>query len=401
MLHAASFQPVSYRTSSGLPIIDEASPLTFLTVFALLIPGVFCSAGESATKPNILVILADDLGFSDLGCFGAEIETPNLDRLAARGLRFSQLYNTAKCQTSRVSLLTGRYPYQGGFMSLKRSATVAETLSSGGHFTAMVGKWHLKGQPTDFGFRRFFGHLSGHSDYFKGNDTFQLDGQPWKVPEQDFHLTEANVDFALQFLAEARKEHKPWFLYVAFNAPHSPLQPLEQDYRKYLGRYDVGWDVIRNRRIAKQAKLGLFDDEVTPCPRPDHIPPWDSLTDEQRNWEARRMTAYAALVDQLDRETGRLLDNIAAAGELENTLVIFVSDNGSSPFDRRNTGRDGAPFESGAHWTLGTGWAWVGNTPFRLYKQNQFEGGSFPRPLSTGRLAWPLTLAPWPPRPRT
>ena len=343
------------------------------------------TVSPAASPPNFLVILADDLGFSDLGCFGAEIETPHLDRLAAKGLRFSQFYNTAKCHSSRISLLTGRYPYQGGNLSLKRSATVAETLATGGYFTAMVGKWHLKGQPTDFGFRRYFGHLSGHSDYFKGNDTFQIDGTPWTVPDEGFHLTEANVDFALQFLAEARQEKKPWFLYVAFNAPHSPLQPLERDYRKYLGTYDTGWDVIRAERVKRQEELGLFEGEVKPAPRPDHIPPWDSLSSEQRAWEARRMAAYAALVDQLDRETGRLIDDITAAGELENTLILFVSDNGSSPFDRRNDGKNRAPFEPGAHWTLGTGWAWVGNTPFQLYKQNQFEGGI----VSPAIVHWP------------
>jgi len=342
----------------------------------------------AARQPNILVILADDLGFADLGCYGSEIETPNLDRLAANGLRFSQFYNTAKCHSSRISLLTGRYPYQAGNLSLKRSATVAETLAAAGYFTAMVGKWHLKEQPTDFGFQRYFGHLSGACNYYKGDDTFRLNGRPWPVPSQGFHATEANVDFALGFLAEARAAQKPWFLYVAFNAPHSPLQPLERDYRKYLGRYDAGWDALRAARVTRQAQLGLFGRETEPSPRPDHISDWESLAPEQRAWEGRRMAAYAALVDQLDRETGRLVDDVRAAGELENTLVLFVSDNGSSPYDRRNLGKEKEPFDPGTHWTLGTGWAWMGNTPFRLYKQNQFEGGI----ASPAIVHWPAGL---------
>lgn len=328
-----------------------------------------------APKPNILVILADDMGFSDIGCYGSEIETPNLDRLASEGLRFTQFYNTAKCHSSRISLLTGRYPYQAGDRSLQRSVTLPEVLGSAGYFTAMTGKWHLDKQPTDVGFQRYFGHLSGNANYFIGNDTFRLNGQPWKVPAQGFYTTVANVDFGLKFLAEARAAKKPWCLYVAFNAPHTPLQPLEKDYKKYLGRYDAGWDVIRAARVKKQEELRLFERKVEPCPRPDDIPAWDKLTPEQRSWESRRMAAYAALIDRLDQETARLLENVRAAGEFDNTFILFLSDNGANPFDRSNESKNSEPFDPSTNWHLGTGWAWVCNSPFRFYKQNQFEGG--------------------------
>jgi len=335
-------------------------------------------AAEKTTapaKPNILVILADDLGFSDIGCYGSEIDTPNLDRLAKGGLRFTQFYNTAKCHVSRVALLSGRWCHEAGDESLHRAVTIPEVLGGAGYFTAMAGKWHLDKQPTDFGFQRYFGHLSGATSYYQGDDTFRLNGQPWKVPAQGFYTTVADVDYALKFLGEAREAKKPWFLYLAFNAPHSPLQPLEVDYKKYLGRYDVGWDVVRAARVEKQKQLGLFDRGVEPSPRPDHVPAWDALSPEMRAWEARRMAAYAALIDRVDQELGRIIADLERNGELDNTLIIFFSDNGACPYDRRTIGRDREPYEPDSRWSDSTGWAWARNTPFRYYKQNQFEGG--------------------------
>jgi arylsulfatase len=332
-------------------------------------------AAKPASRPNIVVILVDDMGFSDLGCYGSEIETPTMDRLAAGGLRFSQFYNTAKCHSSRVCLMSGRWCEQAGDTSLNRSVTLPETLKAGGYFTAMTGKWHLVGNPLDFGFDRYWGHLTGASDYFVGNDSFRLDREPWKVPEKGFYTTTANVDFALRFLEEGRKSGKPWFLYIAFNAPHGPLQVPEEDYRKYKGRYEEGWDVVRARRAEKQAELGLFRTPAQPGPRPDHIPAWDSLGEEWRRWEGQRMAAYAAMIDRLDREIARLVADLEKAGELDNTAILFFSDNGACPYDRRNDGRDKEPGPGGGHWSDSTGWAWARNTPFRYYKQNQFEGG--------------------------
>lgn len=341
-------------------------------VAALALAG---SLSFAASRPNVVVILADDLGFSDVGCYGSEIDTPNLDRLAGSGLRFSQFYNTAKCHSSRVSLLSGRWCRQAGDTALSRAAILPEVLAPAGYFTAMSGKWHLDKQPTDFGFQRYFGHLSGATPYYKGNDSFRLNGQPWTVPEKDFYTTVANVDFALRFLAEAREAKKPWLLYLAFNAPHAPLQPLEADYKKYLGKYDAGWDAMRAARVAKQRQLGLFGKEVEASTRPDHVPAWDSLPAATRAWESRRMAAYAALIDRVDQEVGRLVADLKRAGELDNTLILFLSDNGACPYDRRSVGRDLEPYNPDALWSDSTGWAWARNTPFRYYKQNQFEGG--------------------------
>ena len=168
--------------------------------------------GRNQTVPNIVVIMADDLGYSDIGCYGGEIDTPNLDALAAHGLRFSQFYNTAKCHSSRVSLLTGQYCLAAGDIRMKHAVTTAEALGNAGYFTAMTGKWHLSQEPTDFGFQRYFGHLSGACNFFKGDKTFRLNGKPWTVPETGFYTTVADVDYALKFLEEARSTAKPWYL---------------------------------------------------------------------------------------------------------------------------------------------------------------------------------------------
>lgn len=330
---------------------------------------------QASARPNILLILTDDLGYSDLGCYGSEIETPVLDRLAAKGLRFSHFYNTAKCHSSRVSLLTGRWCRQAGDESMKRAVTIPEILRPAGYFTAMSGKWHLSKEPTDFGFERFFGHLSGSCNYYKGDRTFRLNGQPWQVPDAGFHTTVTKTDFALRFLKEAREAEKPWFLYLAYNAPHAPIQPLQEDYERYRDRYLQGWDEMRRQRVAKQRELGLLDATVRAAPRPDHIPAWDDLSEETRAWESRRMAGYAALIDRVDREIGRLVADIENAGELDNTLILFFSDNGACPYDRRTIGSDLPPWDPATKWTDSTGWAWARNTPFRFYKQNQFEGG--------------------------
>lgn len=332
-----------------------------------------CSAAEK--KPNMLVILTDDLGFSDLGCYGSEINTPNLDRLAANGLRMSQFYNTAKCHSSRVSLLTGRWCIQAGDIRMDKAVTIPEVLAPAGYSTAMTGKWHLSKEPTDFGFQKFFGHLSGACSYYDGDHTFRLNGETWSVPKENFYTTIANVDHGLKFIKEARDEKKPWFLYIAFNAPHAPLQPLKQDYETYRNRYAQGWDKLNQARFEKQKQTGILSAELKLSPRPDHIPAWDSLTPEIRNWESRRMAAYAALIDRVDQEIGRIIKDLETAGELDNTLIVFLSDNGACPYDRQNIGIDKEPYDRSSKWTDSTGWAWARNTPFRYYKQNQFEGG--------------------------
>ncbi len=369
-----------------MPVMLICKTLCWLIAVAVIC--VVSAAEISAKSPNVVLVMADDLGFSDLGCYGSEIETPNLDRLAAQGVRFSQFYNTAKCHSSRVSLLTGRWCHQAGDTRLTHAVTIPEVLAPAGYFTAMTGKWHLSGQPTDFGFQRYFGHLSGACNYYKGDNTFRLNGEPWNVPAQGFYTTVANIDRAIEFLVEARTEQKPFFLYVAFNAPHSPLQPLEADYKKYLGRYNVGWDSIRAARVAKQQALGLFGNSIAESPRPDHVPAWEALAPETRNWEAGRMAAYAALIDRVDQELGRLVSDLKAHDEFDNTMFVFCSDNGACPYDRRQPEPELAPYDRDTLWSDSTGWAWARNSPFRFYKQNQYEGGIG----SPAIVSWPAGL---------
>ena len=344
-----------------------------------------CHLLGAAERPNVVVIMVDDLGYSDIGCYGGEIETPNLDALAAGGLRFSQFYNTAKCHSSRVSLLTGQYCVAAGDVALSHAVTSAEVLGEAGYFTAMTGKWHLKKEPTDFGFDRYFGHLSGACNFFKGDQTFRLNGQPWKVPAHNFYTTVADVDYALDFLGEARKADSPYYLYVAFNAPHAPLHALPEDYAKYKGRYDKGWDDMRDERIARQKKLGLLPEDLKPSPRPPHVRAWNELVPWQRDYEINRMVTLAAMIDRVDQEIGRLVENIREHGELSNTMILFVSDNGACPYDRRKPLLNVEPTNGAVALADSTGWAWARNAPFRFYKQNQFEGG-----ISTpGILHWP------------
>ena len=347
--------------------------------FVCLLMSVACFVSRvPAERPNIVLIMADDLGFADLGCYGSEIETPNLDRLASDGLRFTQFYNTAKCHSSRVSLLTGLYCDQAGSTTLSRGATIGEVLSDAGYFTAMVGKWHLKQQPTDFGFSRYWGHLSGATNFFTGDGTFRLNGAKWKVPKshngRPFYTTNVITDFALDFMDEAAREKKPFLLYAAFNAPHYPLHAPEEAVRKYDGRYDHGWDKLRVERHARQLETGLLPAKWKLSPRPDHIPAWNSLSEQERQWEADRMEVFAAMVDVLDQNIGRLVEYLKQREILDNTLILFCSDNGACPFERTR-GRNLAPWDPKSYWTYDASWAHAGNTPFRLYKQNQHEGG--------------------------
>lgn len=343
---------------------------------------------NAADRPNIVVIMVDDLGYSDLGCYGSEIDTPRLDKLASEGLRFSQFYNTAKCHSSRVSLLTGQYCIAAGDTGMGHAVTSAEVLRKSGYFTAMTGKWHLKKEPTDFGFDRYFGHLSGACNFFKGDKTFRLNGKPWQVPDRGFYTTVADVDYALKFLAEARATNRPWYLYIAFNAPHAPLHALPEDYAKYKGRYDAGWDVVRAARAARQKEPGLLPKSLRSSPRPKHIPAWKDMERWRQKYEANKMTTLAAMIDRVDQEVGRLIDDMKAHDEFNNTLILFVSDNGACPYDRRRPLLDVEPTNGDISLGDSTGWAWARNTPFRYYKQNQFEGG-----ISTPAIVhWPAGL---------
>lgn len=343
--------------------------LTTLTVLAI---AATCSAAD---RPNIVLIMVDDLGFSDLGCYGSSIETPHIDGLSRRGLRFAQFYNTAKCHSSRVCLLTGKYCNQAGNERLDRADTVADALQAAGYFTLMTGKWHLKKQPTDHGFMRYFGHLSGATNFFTGDDTFRLNGEPWQDFDENFYTTDANTTFAIRFIDEALDANQPFFAYIAHNAPHYPLQAKQADVEKYKGRFDDGWDSMRNRRFTKQLEMGLLD--ASSCqlsPRPDYIPAWEDLTDEERAWETARQEVFAAMVDCIDQNVGRLIEHLKRREIFENTLFLLCSDNGACPFERTR-GQNLRPWDPRSYWCYDVGWAHAGNTPFRWYKQNQHEGG--------------------------
>jgi arylsulfatase len=344
-------------------------------LYAVMLSFGCCSATpEPSGPPNILLIMVDDLGFSDLGCYGGEIHTPHIDQLAKNGLRFTQFYNTAKCHSSRVSLLTGLYCNQAGDQALSRATTIAEVLGAHGYFTSMAGKWHLNGEPTDFGFRRYWGHLSGATDYFRGDSTFRLNGKHWDDFTAGFYTTDANADFSIRFLEEALESGKPFFHYIAFNAPHYPLQAPRKDVEKYMGTYDPGWEVIRQARFRNQKILGIFPDSLELPPMPEHIPAWAGLDTDRKAFESFRMSVYAAMVDRLDEQLGRVIDYLKEQGELEHTLVMICSDNGACPFERSRD-LEVPPWEAGSFLLYDASWATVSNTPLRHYKQTQYEGG--------------------------
>ena len=356
--------------------------------YVIILLALMLGTAGSAERPNVVLIMADDLGFADLGCYGSEIETPNLDALAKDGLRFSQFYNTAKCHSSRVDLLTGLYCGQAGNEEMSSGPTIAEALRGSGYFSAMSGKWHLKKEPTDRGFVRYFGHLSGATNFFTGDDTFRLNGEKFDVPQDgSFYTTDAITDYGIRFVDDAIVEEKPFFLYLAYNAPHYPLQAPKDDVMKYRGKYRGGWDQLRAERYKRQLAMGLIRPEWKLSPRPADVAAWDSLDAEKQDWEDFRMAAYAAMVDRLDQQIGRLISHLKEKGLFENTLIMFCSDNGACPFERTR-GKDKMPWDPESYWTYDTGWAHAGNTPFRWYKQNQHEGG-----ISSPMIAhWPAGL---------
>ncbi len=346
----------------------------YLPFFVLACSLLWSCSESSESRPNILLIMVDDMGFSDLGCYGSEIKTPRIDALAENGLRFTQFYNTAKCHSSRVSLLTGLYCTQAGDESLSRAVTIAQVLDSAGYFTSMAGKWHLHQQPTDFGFQRYWGHLSGATDFFKGDSTFRLNGALWDEFDEDFYTTDANADFSIRFLDEALAGDKPFFHYIAFNAPHYPLQAPREEIEKYLGVYDRGWEEIRDSRYLRQQELGIFSQNTALPPLPDHMTPWDSLNMVQQEFESFRMSVYAAMIDRLDQNIGRVVDYLEDKGALDNTLIMICSDNGGCPFERSRDLQI-PPWEGGSFLLYDASWATVSNTPLRHYKQTQHEGG--------------------------
>ena len=369
-----------------------------LTLFCF----VLVASSSATERPNIVIVMADDMGYSDLGCYGGGIKTPNLDRLAANGLRFTQFYNTSRCCPTRAALLTGLYQHQAGIGHMTgnkgvpsyqgflndRCLTIAEALKPAGYRTLATGKWHVgsrQGQwPLDRGFDRYFGTPSGGGVYFKKsleirtNVFFTLGNERIETPD-DLYVTETFTDYAIEFVDEAVKDSKPFFLYLAHIAPHWPLQARPEEIAKYQGRYDVGWDVIRKQRYEKQKTLGLILEDWKLSPRDKDAVAWESLSSDEKQDLSHRMSVYAAQVEAIDRNMGRLVKALEKHGVLENTLVMFLSDNGCSAeggpggFSR---GKKGAPIGAALSYaSVGLEWANVSDTPFRQYKMNTHEGG--------------------------
>ncbi len=376
-------------------------------------------ASLRAAPPNVVLIVADDMGYADLGCYGSEIPTPHLDALAAGGLRFTQFYNTARCSPTRAALLTGLNPHQAGVGRLAEEsslppterapgylgylndhcATLAEMLRPAGYRTYMAGKWHLgmheqANWPRQRGFDRFYGILAGATSYFKPHGLRGLtqDNEPLPPPTNaDYYTTDAFTDFAMRTVAE-HPGPQPFFLYLAFNAPHWPLHARAEDVAQFVGKYAAGWDALRASRHAQQLALGIVNAAWPLSARDDGARAWDALSPQQQKDLDYRMAVYAAQVHRMDWNIGRLVSTLRQHGQLDNTLLLFLSDNGacSEPFTDLGGGQQediNNPQIMGSV-SYGTGWANVSNTPFRKFKCTLREGG-----LATPLIVhWPAGL---------
>jgi len=380
--------------------------LSGLGLVGLVLTQAGCS--ESAKRdvnPNLVVILADDMGYSDLGCFGSEIKTPNLDRLADNGVRFTQFYNASRSCPTRASLLTGLYQHQAGVGDMvgdlgypsyqgylnTKCVTLAEALKFNGYNTYMSGKWHVGGRPEVHplkrGFNRYFGLIDGAGSYFERRayrinqqpPRWMLDSSDYDPPEEGFYLTDAITDYAITFLEDESTKKEPFFMYLAYTAPHWPLHALPEDIAKYRGTYLMGWDSLRQERYQKMVETGIIDSSIKLSPRDENSPEWESLPSEEKEMWDLRMAVYAAMVDRLDQNIGRVLDKVKAMGEEENTVIIFLADNGGCHERIKNRGNYlPTSAETGTRESFDAyeyPWANASNTPFRMFKHWVHEGG--------------------------
>lgn len=391
-----------------------------LGIAAMAMPRRVAAETAKAGKPNIVVILVDDMGFSDIGCYGSEIPTPNLDKLAAGGLRFTEFYNTARCCPSRAALLTGLYSHQTGvghMMEAKgvpgylghlndRCVTMAEVLGPAGYSTAMTGKWHVGQEhgvtPWNRGFERSLTAAAGGFYYGSGNRAkLFLNGKAIANDDpalpRDWYSTDLWTDYGIRFIDEALAgnpstgsgQGKPFFLYLAHNAPHFPLQAPLDEIAKFRGRYKMGWDKLREQRHAKQIELGITDKAWPMSPRPKEVKAWDSLSPEEQDRFDHIMAIYAAVVAHMDAAIGRLVAALRQRGVLDNTLILFMSDNGGNAESGPNGTMNGDQPGSGNSTVFcGQSWATLENTPLRRYKHCNHEGG-----ISTPLIAhWPARI---------
>ena len=390
-----------------------------LAVLAFIGSSSLILAAKTPARPNVLFILMDDLGYSDLGCYGGEIHTPNIDSLAKGGLRFTQMSNSARCCPSRASLLTGLTPAQAGIPNMggslnEQCVTLGTVLRDAGYATYAVGKWHVgntqTANPIARGFGEFYGFPADHSqDQWTESNYVRLPKEhpPEIQPKAPFYATDVFSDYALEFIKQGEASKKPWMLYLAYSSPHFPLQAPAESVKPLLDTYRRGWDLLRAERFERLKKIGLVDSDgwkltersMVPVEKNNAIangysgqpnPAWDSLPADRREDLARRMATYAAMVEHVDAGVGRILAQLKAAGELDNTLIFLTSDNGAcyewGPFGFDEKSRagttilhQGADLDKmggpGTHMAYGSAWANLCNTPFRMYKHFTQQGG--------------------------
>jgi arylsulfatase A-like enzyme len=372
-----------------------------------------CELFAQKEKPNIIVVLVDDMGYSDLGIYGSEIKTPNIDQLASQGIRFKQFYNNSICAPTRASLITGQYPHKAGMgyfnvnLGLpayqgylnKASLTFAEVLKQAGYQTFLSGKWHVGNDstawPNQRGFDHFFGFIGGASSYLRPPAPGRFaevplieDNKKLKLADGKY-LTDEITDHAVKYLEDNSKKQQPFFLYLAYNAPHWPLQALPEDIEKYKGRYDIGWDSLRHERLEKLRQTGLLDNNQTVADKDGEVLPWASLTYAEKKLWALKMEVYAAMIDHVDQGIGKILAELKTLKKDDNTIIIFMSDNGApaEDVDHLSTFRtDSIPGPVGTAASFESqskNWSYVSNTPFRSFKAFAYEGG-----ISSPFIAW-------------
>jgi arylsulfatase len=386
--------------------------MTFSKIFILTMAlfSFFLEGSGQKKKPNIVLVLTDDMGYSDLGCFGSEIETPHLDAICAKGFKMNHFYNTGRCCPSRAALLTGLYNHQAGFGHMDyhrgdfpayqgrlsaQSITIAQVLQSAGYHTILAGKWHL-GKDNDSmachrGFDTHTGIIGGASSYFntrpyRKNGKVRMVDCCQKLDSQADsmgYLTDRFKEVSLAGIKKAKSKNQPFFLYLAHKAPHWPLQALPEDIARFRSVYMQGWDSLRNRRIEKLKQLSLISKNFLAPPRDSNIPAWKSLNDSTQKSEAEKMAVYAAMLYRMDLGIGEMVNELKKLGEWENTLFIFLSDNGASDELMKSASANFQSTPTGSYRTGGVNsfvcygrpWAWLSNAPFQGYKTSSFEGG--------------------------
>jgi arylsulfatase A-like enzyme len=369
--------------------------LSLLTLLAL---AVF-SCKTFATRPNIILIMVDDMGWSDIGCYGGEVQTPNIDKLAGEGMRFTQFYNNAKCTTTRASILTGLWPRRQGDLLKTHMVTFGEVLKDAGYSTGLSGKWHLGHSATTHpfyrGFQEYYGLLDGACNFFnpvqpdpeyKGGKvrTFGHNDEYVTSFPEDYYTTDAFTDHAIKTITQSVKEDpdRPFIHHITFNAPHYPLHAKPEDIAKYKGKFMMGWEEMRKQRYQRQIAMGLIDPERYPL-SPTDSESYDWATADQE-FEDQRMAVYAAMVDRVDQNIGRLLKALRDLKVYYNTLICFLSDNGGCA--EEPGGRDPAVRHAGPgddYVAVGPAWGWAQNAPFRRHKSWLQEGGA-----NTPMIAW-------------